>query len=234
MAGPRVDDIYDQVKAMAVSFRLRPGDRLNEVALSKELGVSRTPLREALNRLVAERLFDFRPGQGFFCRPLDAQSVFDLFELRQIIEVAAVRAACKKASDDDLRSLRDELYATGIDITGLTVAEAVTRDEAFHLGIAKLADNAELLQTLTRINERIRYIRWISMSMDRLHRSKDEHKQVMLALLDRNADAAARVLGAHIAKRMDQVQDAVREGISSIYMEGSEVISTRIIEEAQA
>lgn len=234
MTGPRVDDIYDQVKAMAVSFRLRPGDRLNEVALSKELGVSRTPLREALNRLVAERLFDFRPGQGFFCRPLDAQSVFDLFELRQIIEVAAVRAACKKASDDDLRSLRDELYATGIDITGLTVAEAVTRDEAFHLGIAKLADNAELLQTLTRINERIRYIRWISMSMDRLHRSKDEHKQVMLALLDRNADAAARVLGAHIAKRMDQVQDAVREGISSIYMEGSEVISTRIIEEAQA
>ena len=89
MAGPRVDDIYDQVKAMAVSFRLRPGDRLNEVALSRDLGVSRTPLREALNRLVAERLFDFRPGQGFFCRPLDAQSVFDLFELRQIIESAA-------------------------------------------------------------------------------------------------------------------------------------------------
>ena len=85
MAGPRVDDIYEQVKAMAVSFRLRPGDRLNEVALSKELGVSRTPLREALNRLVAERLFDFRPGQGFFCRPLDAQSVFDLFELKAAV-----------------------------------------------------------------------------------------------------------------------------------------------------
>lgn len=233
MAGPRVDDIYDQVKAMAVSFRLRPGDRLNEVALSKELGVSRTPLREALNRLVAERLFDFRPGQGFFCRPLDAQSVFDLFELRQIIEVAAVRAACAKASDDDLQSLRDDLYATGIDVTGLTVEDAVNRDEAFHLGIAKLSGNAELLQTLTRINERIRYIRWISMSMGRLHRSKEEHKQVMQALLERNADEAARVLGAHIAKRMDQVQDAVRQGISSIYMEGSEVISTRIIEEAQ-
>lgn len=234
MTGPRVDDIYDQVKAMAVSFRLRPGDRLNEVALSKELGVSRTPLREALNRLVAERLFDFRPGQGFFCRPLDAQSVFDLFELRQIIETAAVRAACDKASDQDLNDLRDELYAIGIDVTGLTVAEAVTRDEAFHLGIAGLTGNKELLHTLTRINERIRYIRWISMSMDRVHRSKDEHKQVMQALLNRNADEAARILGGHIAKRMDQVQEAVRQGISSIYMEGSEVISTRIIEEAEA
>ncbi len=234
MAGPRVDDIYDQVKAMAVSFRLRPGDRLNEVALSKELGVSRTPLREALNRLVAERLFDFRPGQGFFCRPLDAQSVFDLFELRQIIEVAAVRTACSKATDDELQSLREELYTTGIDITGLTVEEAVNRDEAFHLEIARLSGNAELLQTLIRINERIRYIRWISMSMDRLHRSKDEHKEVMKALLDRNENDAARILGAHITKRMDQVQEAVRQGISSIYMEGSDVISTRIIEEAEA
>ncbi|WP_170419326.1 GntR family transcriptional regulator [Ruegeria atlantica] len=232
MTGPRVDDIYDQVKAMAVSFRLRPGDRLNEVALSKELGVSRTPLREALNRLVAERLFDFRPGQGFFCRPLDAQSVFDLFELRQIIESAAARSACEKASDADLQSLRDELYTTGIDITGLTVEEAVNRDEAFHLGIAKLSGNNELVQTLTRINERIRYIRWVSMSLDRVQRSKDEHKRVMQALLDRDADSAAHVLGAHISKRMDQVQDAVRHGISNIYMEGSENISARIIEEA--
>ncbi|WP_209599436.1 GntR family transcriptional regulator [Ruegeria sp. HKCCSP351] len=233
MAGPRVDDIYDQVKAMAVSFRLRPGDRLNEVALSRDLGVSRTPLREALNRLVAERLFDFRPGQGFFCRPLDAQSVFDLFELRQIIETAAARAACATASDHDLQLLRDELYATGIDITGLTVEEAVNRDEAFHLGIAKLSGNMELLQTLTRINDRIRYIRWISMSLDRVQRSKDEHKRVMQALMDRNADEAARVLGAHISKRMDQVQDAVRHGISNIYMEGSDDISTRIIEEVE-
>lgn len=233
MAGPRVDDIYDQVKAMAVSFRLRPGDRLNEVALSKDLGVSRTPLREALNRLVAERLFDFRPGQGFFCRPLDPQGVFDLFELRQIIEVAAVRAACEKATDDELQMLRDDLYATGLDITGLAVEEAVSRDEAFHLGIARLSGNAELLQTLTRINERIRYIRWISMSLDRVQRSKSEHKRVMQALLERDADEAAQALSAHIAKRMDQVQDAVRHGISSIYMEGSQDIATRIIEEAQ-
>ncbi|WP_171122674.1 MULTISPECIES: GntR family transcriptional regulator [unclassified Ruegeria] len=232
MAGPRVDDIYDQVKAMAVSFRLRPGDRLNEVALSKELGVSRTPLREALNRLVAERLFDFRPGQGFFCRPLDAQSVYDLFELRQIIEVAAVRAACAKATDQELKALEQELYDTGIDITGLTVEEAVARDEVFHIGIARLSGNRELLQTLSRINDRIRYIRWVSMTADRIHRSKDQHKGVMNAMLERNTDEAERIMGTHISRRMDQVQDAVRQGISSIYMEGPDEIATRIIEEA--
>ncbi|MEM1004831.1 MAG: GntR family transcriptional regulator [Pseudomonadota bacterium] len=231
MAGPRVDDIYDQVKAMAVSFRIRPGDRLNEVALSRDLGVSRTPLREALNRLIAERLFDFRPGQGFFCRSLDAQTVFDLFELRQITEIAALRMACDRATDENLQKLHDDLYATGLNVVGLTVQEAVSRDEAFHLGIANLSGNTELLQTLIRINERIRYIRWVSMTLDRVQRSKEEHKQVMQALLNRDAETAALALGAHISKRMDQVQDAVRHGISSIYMEGSEAVPTRIVEE---
>ena len=82
MSDGRVDKIYDRLKAMAVGFEIKPAERLNEVALSKALGVSRTPLREALNRLVAENLFDFRPGSGFFCRVLDPQSIFDLFELQ--------------------------------------------------------------------------------------------------------------------------------------------------------
>lgn len=232
MAGPRVDDIYDQLKAMAVSFRIRPGDRLNEVALSRELGVSRTPLREALNRLVAERMFVFRPGQGFFCRSLDAQSVFDLFELRRIIESAAVLAACERASDDELQALQVDLLATGINISGLTVEEAVSRDEAFHLGIARLSGNTELVETLTRINERIRYIRWISMSLGRVQRSKEEHKNCMAALIERDGHRAANILGRHIDKRMDQVQEAVRHGISSIYMDGADDVASRIIEEA--
>ena len=234
MAGRRVDDIYEQIKAMAVSFRLRPGHRLNEVTLSRDLGVSRTPLRESLNRLVTERLFDFHCGQGFFCRPLDTRCVFELLELRQIIETAAVHTACATASDAELQMLHDDLYSTGIDITGLTVEEAVSRDEAFHLGIAPLSGINELVQTLIRINERIRYIRWIFMSKDRVHRSKDKHKRVMQALMIRDADEVAHVLGAHISKRMDQVQDAVRHGISSIYTEGSEDISTRIVKGAQA
>lgn len=59
-----MSETYDQIKSMVVGFALRPGDRLNESALSKDLGVSRTPLREAFNRLVAEGLIDARPGKG--------------------------------------------------------------------------------------------------------------------------------------------------------------------------
>lgn len=230
MTGGRVRDIYDQLKQMAVAFRFRPGDRLNEVALSRELGVSRTPLREALNRLVAEKLVDFRPGEGFFCRDLDAQSIFDLFELRAVIEAAAARLACERASDDALRTLHDDLYATGIDVTGLTVAAASARDEAFHLGIAQLSGNAALRGELERINDRIRYIRWGQMTGDRIRASKDEHKRIMAALTARDADAAATAVEAHISRRLDQVTQAVREGISNIYMGQSGALPDRIIE----
>ena len=74
MSDTRVEDIYGRLKAMVVGFGIRPGERLNEVALSRELGASRTPLREALNRLMAERLVEFRPGAGFFCRALEPQA----------------------------------------------------------------------------------------------------------------------------------------------------------------
>src|SRR5713226_2915995 len=65
-----VDRVYEQLKAMAVSYELKPGERLNEGELAKRLGVSRTPLREALNRLNTEGFLRFTPGKGFFCREL--------------------------------------------------------------------------------------------------------------------------------------------------------------------
>ncbi|MEZ5873062.1 MAG: GntR family transcriptional regulator [Nitratireductor sp.] len=65
MSETRVEALYGALKRMAVDFRIRPGERINEVALARELDASRTPLREALNRLVAEQLIEFQPGKGF-------------------------------------------------------------------------------------------------------------------------------------------------------------------------
>src|ERR1700745_1890608 len=86
-----VDRVYEQLKAMAVSYESKRGERLNEGELAKRLGVSRTPLREALNRLNTEGFLRFTPGKGFFCRELDAHEIFHLYELRKSIEVSCVR-----------------------------------------------------------------------------------------------------------------------------------------------
>lgn len=231
MAEGRVEDIYDRIKSMVVGFSIPPEQRINEVALARELGVSRTPLREALNRLVSERLIDFRPGTGFFCRQLTVQNIYDLYELRQIIEVATVRMACDRADGQLIASLRDKLMATGLETRGKTVSETCAQDEAFHIGIAKLTGNASLVGQLTRINEQIRFIRWVDMSA-RVKTTKGEHLKIMDALMKRDATKAAEVMTTHISRRMDQVVDAVKEGISNIYMAGSDELAARIIEDA--
>lgn len=230
MAEGRVEDIYTRIKRMAVTFEIRPGERINEVALSRALEVSRTPLREALNRLVAEQLVEFRPGTGFFCRALDPQSIYDLYELRQVLETAAVRLACARASDDGLAALRADLESTGLETTGRTVAELTERDEAFHTGIAALTGNTALLADLTSVNARIRFIRWIDMAR-RTPTTKGEHLKIMEALEARDATRAVEVMTAHISRRMDQVVDAVKEGYSSIYMTGPDELPGRRIED---
>ena len=231
MTDKHVDNTYTRLKAMAVGFEIKPGDRLNEGALSRELGVSRTPLREALNRLVAENLFDFKPGTGFFCRALDPRTIFDLFELRRILECAAVRLAVERADQKTLEELSADLNARGLSVVNLTVAEACARDEEFHLGIAVASGNTELQHNLERINERIRFIRWVRMTGPRVSSSKKEHLAIMNALLERDADAAAEAISRHIEGRREQIGAAVREGIANIYLDPGGALAGRVLEE---
>ena len=229
MADGRVDDIYHHIKTQLLGYRLRPGERLNESALSAALSVSRTPLREALNRLVSEELVVLHPGTGFFARGLEAKGVFDRYELRLVLENAACRLACARASDADLGALAEDLEARGLALGGLTVGEACARDEAFHLGIARIAGNAALEAQLRRVSEQIRYIRWVSLTTGALRRSKDEHRALMAALIARDAEQATAIITSHVGKRMDQVTDVVREGISALYMDPDADLSQEIL-----
>jgi DNA-binding GntR family transcriptional regulator len=217
----RVEALYARLKEMAVDFRIRPGERINEVALARSLDASRTPLREALNRLVAEQLIDFQPGKGFFCRPLDPQTIFNLYEMREIIEEAAVRRAALRGDNTGIAALHAALYADGLSVEGKTIREMTALDEAFHVGIARLGGNDEIVRQLERINERIRFIRWVDMASN-TERTKGEHRAIMAAIEARDADLAAGIMRAHIGKRMDQIVAAVREGYSTIYVSGSE------------
>ena len=91
--------VYEAVREMAMHYELRPGETVNEAALAARLGVSRTPLREALSRLVTERLMSFVPNKGFYCRTLSPEEVCQLFEVREALEVSGFRLACARASD---------------------------------------------------------------------------------------------------------------------------------------
>lgn len=221
-----VDKVYLQVRGMAIDYVFKPGERINEVALSKTLGVSRTPLREALNRLNIEGLLKFSPGKGFYCRDLDVNEIFQLYELRKSLEVSAVRLAIQRAGDERIREALDFLEATGPEAGERTVAELVALDEAFHERVMAMSGNAEMLRVLKNVNARIRFVRWIDMRRADRPASQREHRLLLQALLARDENACAALLEKHIDRRMDQITSAIREGYAQIYMAGQELAAT--------
>src|SRR3546814_9794077 len=96
---------------MAIGYEFKPGEKLNEVALARRLAVSRTPLREALNRLGIEGLLRFQPGKGFFCRDLDVHEIFHLYELRKVVEVAGARLSSSEEHTSEPQSLMRLSYS---------------------------------------------------------------------------------------------------------------------------
>ena len=209
---------YEQLKSMAVTYQLRPGERLAELDLAKRLKVSRTPIREALNRLVTEGFLTFTPNRGFQCRPLDAKEIFDLYEVRRSLESTAARLAVERASDDELADLERFIERSRSVSEKTTVMELVRLDEEFHERIAVLSRNAELLRILQNINARIRFCRWIDMENGRRMTTQSEHAGVLSALKSRDASRAAEAMNTHIARRLDQIVEVIREGYARIYM----------------
>lgn len=212
-----VDRLYQQLKAMAVSFELKPDQRVNESELAEMLGASRTPIREALNRLVAEGLLTFQPRKGFFCRPLQPKTIFDLYEARLAIEKETVRLACERSTPADAVALRGVLEDVRPGKAQHEVEDLVHSDEAFHLSIARLSGNDELVRILESIQERIRFVRWIDME-NRRQTTFGEHLAIVDAIHERDAARALGLIGVHVERRAEQITAVVREGYSRIYI----------------
>jgi DNA-binding GntR family transcriptional regulator len=215
--GSVVERIYLELKERAMSFDLRPGERINEVTLARDLGVSRTPLREALNRLTADGFLTFTPGSGFYRRPLDVKEIFDLYELRLSIEKAGVRLAVGRAAREALETVSDFLSESEADSPSRTIDDLVALDEQFHERLMGLNGNVEMLRVLQNVNSRLRYFRWIDMA-GRRHTTQGEHRAVLEAVRRSDAEGAVLLLEEHIHHRLDQVVEAVKESYTRLYV----------------
>lgn len=213
-----VDLVYDQVRQMAANFEFKPAERINESELSKRLGASRTPLREAMNRLTAEGLLVFEAGRGFFCQPLNPQLVVHLYEVREALETAAIRLAAEHATDEGIASIKHFLSESADRYAdGTPTREIVHLDEEFHLMIAGLSDNPEMVNMIQLTYERIRYVRWIAMR-EKIDITHAAHLQIFEALAERNADLAVERMRTHIKTHNAEATEIVRKAYSHLYV----------------
>ena len=206
---------YDMLRDRLLRFKFMPNQKINENLLADELRISRTPLREALNRLAAEGLL-VSSGRGLSIPGLEPEVVFDLFEARLEIECATVRMACERATDADLARMSDFLELSMAESPDASVDRLIELDLHFHDTIAKLAGNKVLRQTLCNLNDRIHLVRWIAME-GRRQGTQAEHRRILDHMQARDDRAAMAGMREHILHRNEDILAAIKAAYGHVY-----------------
>jgi len=205
--GNLAEQVYTRLKADIHDFKLVPGDRFSEIELGTRLGVSRTPVREALFRLRNEGFLDVESKTGWFVRPIDFARLEQLYDLRVILELASVARLCTRSED---APELDPLKAAWLVPVAERLAEAHAvgaLDEAFHASLVRAAGNAEVARVHWDVTERIRIVRRLDFTRgDRIEATYTEHGKILRAILQRKLDQAQMLLRAHIEQSKAEVR----------------------------
>jgi DNA-binding GntR family transcriptional regulator len=215
----KTEAVYRQLRAQIESWELGPGARLSEVAIAERLGASRTPVREAIRRLSREGLVRFTPGEVAQVAPISLRGVRALFELRMILEPAAVRMVTLDALSSPVllapfRQIADELDEVASDLGGLPREQLTPRfyelAERFDQAVIKACHNEPLATTIADRRGQTARLRALAHTDPRgMERSLEEHRRICRAMLDGDPDAAARELAYHLAETLRAVIDGL-------------------------
>jgi DNA-binding GntR family transcriptional regulator len=197
-------EIYRQLKEMILSFALYPGARVTETELAEHFGVSRTPVREALQRLAAEGYLSIRAKQGCFIRDIDIEEINQYYEVRIALEMRALELAGRVMSLRELNRLAAIWNPERMPRRAPAVATMVTRDEGFHLALAAGTGNAILAGYLKDVNDHIHIVRRLDFTDDgRIEPTYREHHEVLQRLLKQDVEGAKELLEQHIRRSAD-------------------------------
>jgi DNA-binding GntR family transcriptional regulator len=190
-------------------FKLVPGDRFTENELSERLGVSRTPVRQALFRLQQEGYVEVLFRSGWRVLPFDFDQFEQLYDLRMVLETTAAQRLCTDGERVD-RELLDALVAfwlVPVAERSADMLEVSLRDEAFHCSLVAAAGNAEMARVHRDVTDRIRIIRRLDFTKQaRIDATYDEHAKILKAIRAKRGDQAAMLLRAHIETSQAEVR----------------------------
>jgi DNA-binding GntR family transcriptional regulator len=201
------EQVYAQLKEMIHDFQLLPGDRFSENEMGTRLGVSRTPVREALFRLRNEGFLEVESKAGWYVKPIDFDKLDQLYDLRILLELASVARLCARSSDaPDLDALKAAWLVPAAERL-TTMREVGALDEQFHATLVRAAGNAEIAKVHWDVTERIRIVRRLDFTReDRIDATYVEHAKILRAVLQRKADQAQLLLKSHVEQSKVEVR----------------------------
>lgn len=199
--------VYDALLELIVNRTLQPGQHLVEIDLAEHLGVSRQPVREALQRLQTEGWVDLRPAQGAFVHTPTDEEADQLLGVRGVLETYSAKLAAERATQADVDDLL-RLHANGVNALKDEDAEQlVTANAAFHAHITKIAGNAVLAEMIATVDRRVRWY-YAPLALTRGKDAWDEHAALIEAVKANDAETASRLMGEHTERTRQAYQQA--------------------------
>ncbi len=218
--------VYHQIKRLILCNQIMPGQKLHHQELSERLGVSRTPVREALTRLVQEGYVSFLPNRGFTCKEIGIQEAEELYELREALEAFAVERAIENLTGSALAHLRSNVSSYGRDVQNRFTRERLVYDQDVHLAIVRIAGNETLTNTLSHVFERIVLKRRTDGLYDQARgvAAHQEHLKLLEAMERRDVTAAVALVRQHIQAgkknvMADMEQRQAMRGLRAVFTE---------------
>ena len=208
---PLREVVFNTLRQAILKGELKPGERLMEIALAEKLGVSRTPIREAMRKLELEGLVVMIPRRGAQVANITEKDLNDVLEVRITLENMAIEKACANMTDADIRKLEQaaEVFQTSTAEGDLVkMAEA---DVTFHEVIYEAADNKRLMQVLNNLREQIyRYrVEYLKEDESR-NRLVKEHEKITRAIKERDVKAAQELSFEHLENQRMGIIQAIR------------------------
>ena len=209
------DSVYDAIRTAILSRSFAPGQRLNVHELAADLGVSLTPVKDALTRLEAEALIQIRPRSGTFVTAVSPDDVADAFEIRCALECLAAERALVRATESDvaeLRALADEI-AEPVDAGAARLTHA-TRNVEFHKRIVAMSGSRRLVQMYESLDAHIQIARIHARSADwktRVDAEREEHLAIVGALARRDGPSLVIALRHHILRAAESLVRDLRQ-----------------------
>ncbi len=203
---PLRDVVFHTLRKAILKGELNPGERLMEIQLAQRLGVSRTPVREAIRKLELEGLVRMMPRRGAVVAEITVQDLEDVLEVRAALEELAVRKACEHMEEEQLRNLKRAANEFKRTLEGSDLLACVEADMAFHEIIYDAAQNQRLQQMLQHLREQMYRYRLEYLKDKRMHRLLvEEHDTIRRALKKRDAAKAGSAMRIHIENQKDSM-----------------------------
>jgi len=207
--------VFNKIQNDILNGKYQPGDSLIETKLSEDLGVSRTPIREAIRQLELEGLVQSIPNKGAVVKGITTKDIEDIYTIRMMIEGLASRWAAEQITEEELEELKEaveleEFYTMKNDTNHL-----VKFDSKFHEIIYKACKSKPLMHTLKTFHHYVQRARNLSLETPgRAQKVHEEHKAIMQAIMERDADKAEKLTTEHVKNASVNLIEAIKRRLN--------------------